>query len=82
MTEKLYLQSIESGYFQDFNATITGVEGAQVILDRTLFYPLGGGQNWDVGTLTGPNGTLEVSEVRGRRCRAPYCRGRPPAGNW
>lgn len=66
MTEKLYLQSIESGYFQDFNATITGVEGAQVILDRTLFYPLGGGQNWDVGTLTGPNGTLEVSEVRGR----------------
>lgn len=66
MTEKLYLQSIESGYFQDFNATITGVEGAQVILDRTLFYPLGGGQNWDVGTLIGPNGTLEVSEVRGR----------------
>lgn len=66
MTEKLYLQSIESGYFQDFNATITGVEGTQVILDRTLFYPLGGGQNWDVGTLTGPNGTLEVSEVRGR----------------
>ena len=66
MTEKLYLQSIKSGYFQDFNATVTGVEDAQVILDQTLFYPLGGGQNWDVGTLTGPNGELEVSEVRGR----------------
>jgi misacylated tRNA(Ala) deacylase len=37
-----------------------------VILDQTLFYPLGGGQNWDIGTLTGPNGNLEVSEVRGR----------------
>ena len=66
MTEKLYLHSIESGYFQNFNATVTGVEDAQVILDQTLFYPLGGGQNWDIGTLTGPNGNLEVSEVRGR----------------
>lgn len=66
MTEKLYLHSIESGYFQNFNATVTGVEDAQVILDQTLFYPLGGGQNWDIGTLRGPNGNLEVSEVRGR----------------
>ena len=66
MTEKLYLHSIESGYFQNFNAIVTGVEDAQVILDQTLFYPLGGGQNWDIGTLTGPNGNLEVSEVRGR----------------
>jgi len=66
MTEKLYLHSIESGYYQDFNAKVIGVEDAKVILDQTLFYPLGGGQNWDVGTLTGPNGNLEVSEVRGR----------------
>ena len=66
MTEQLYLHSIESGYFQNFNATVTGVEDAQVILDQTLFYPLGGGQNWDIGTLRGPNGNLEVSEVRGR----------------
>lgn len=66
MTEKLYLHSIESGYYQDFNATVTGVEDTKVILDQTLFYPLGGGQNWDVGTLSGPNGNLEVSEVRGR----------------
>ena len=40
MTEKLYLHSIESGYFQNFNATVTGVEDAQVILDQTLFYRL------------------------------------------
>ena len=66
MTEKLYLHNIESGYYQDFNAKVIGVEDAKVILDQTLFYPLGGGQNWDVGTLTGPNGNLEVSEVRGR----------------
>ena len=36
------------------------------MLDRTLFYPLGGGQNWDEGTLSGPNGPINVIEVRGR----------------
>jgi Ser-tRNA(Ala) deacylase AlaX len=61
---------------------VTGVEDAQVILDQTLFYPLGGGQNWDIGTLTGPNGNLEVSEVRGRDDVLPHCRGRPPIRNW
>ena len=66
MTEKLYLQSIEAGYFQNFSATITSVDTEHVVLDRTLFYPLGGGQNWDVGHIEGPNGGLEVTAVRGR----------------
>lgn len=65
-TEQLYLQSIEAGYYTDFNATVTFVEDDKVSLDRTLFYPLGGGQNWDTGTLEGPNGALNVTEVRGR----------------
>ena len=55
-TEQLYLQSIEAGYYTDFSATVSSVEGNKVSLDRTLFYPLGGGQNWDTGTLEGPNG--------------------------
>ena len=66
MTEKLYLRSIESGYHQHFSAAVTKVEASKVVLDQTLFYPLGGGQNWDTGSLNGPNGSLEVSEVRGR----------------
>ena len=66
MTQKLYLESIEAGYYCQFDAIITAVEDEKVVLDRTLFYPLGGGQHWDTGTLVGPNGTLEVSEVRGR----------------
>ena len=65
-TEQLYLQSIEAGYYTNFNATVISVEGEKVALDRTLFYPLGGGQNWDTGTLDGPNGAVTVHEVRGR----------------
>ena len=66
MTEKLYLESIEAGYYRQFDAIITDVIDDKVVLDRTLFYPLGGGQHWDTGLLSGPNGPLEVSEVRGR----------------
>lgn len=65
-TELLYLKSIESGYFTDFDATVSAVDEEHITLDRTLFYPLGGGQNWDTGTLEGPNGLLQVQEVRGR----------------
>jgi misacylated tRNA(Ala) deacylase len=65
-SEKLFLESIEAGYFTNFTAQVTIAEEDKVVLDRTLFYPLGGGQNWDVGTLDGPNGKLQVSEVRGR----------------
>ena len=65
-TEQLYLHSIEAGYYTNFGATVTSVETDKVTLDRTLFYPLGGGQNWDTGTLEGPNGLLNVLEVRGR----------------
>ena len=53
-TERLYLQSIEAGYFTDFHAEVIRIEEEKVVLDRTLFYPLGGGQNWDIGVLEGP----------------------------
>ncbi|MEC8415343.1 MAG: alanyl-tRNA editing protein [Candidatus Thermoplasmatota archaeon] len=66
MTNKLYLESIEAGYAHRFDAQVVQVEDNRVVLDRTLFYPLGGGQHWDTGVLTGPNGDLHVSEVRGR----------------
>ena len=65
-TTKLYLESIDAGYYQNFHAKIIAVSETSVVLDRTLFYPLGGGQHWDTGTLNGPNGPLSVTEVRGR----------------
>jgi len=66
MTVKLYLENLEFGYYRRFDATVQSVEDEHVVLDRTLFYPLGGGQHWDTGVLQGPNGDIRVSEVRGR----------------
>jgi misacylated tRNA(Ala) deacylase len=65
-TERLYLTSIEAAYEKEFVARVTKVEENKIALDRTLFYPLGGGQNWDLGVLNGPSGELTVTEVRGR----------------
>ena len=65
-TKKLYLDSIEAAYLDEFSAEVLAVDDNKVTLDQTLFYPLGGGQNWDLGTLEGPNGTMDVIEVRGR----------------
>jgi misacylated tRNA(Ala) deacylase len=59
MTELLYLRD---AYLQEFDATVTAVdsEGSRVALDVTAFYPTGGGQPHDVGSL----GDLTVTDVR------------------
>ncbi len=48
MTELLYL---ENSYLRDFQATVAGTSEKGVWLDRTAFYPGGGGQPNDVGAL-------------------------------
>ena len=65
-TEKLYLNDMNSAYNINFNAKVLTIEENKIVLDRTLFYPLGGGQNWDTGILSTQNGEIEVTEVRGR----------------
>ena len=66
MTKKLYLESIEAAYLEEFTAEVIAIEDNKIVLDQTLFYPLGGGQNWDLGSIDGPNGEMNVIEVRGR----------------
>ena len=59
-TELLYLHD---AYLRSFTATVVEVDGNRVRLDRTAFYPTGGGQPHDTGTLAGPDGEAQVAEV-------------------
>ena len=64
-TRKLYY---EDAHLRFFSATVTGCEpasvGYYVNLDATAFYPEGGGEACDLGTLGGVN-VLDVREVDG-----------------
>jgi len=51
-------------YCREFDAVVTAVEGNAVALDRTAFYPGGGGQPHDVGTLSMGGRTWAVTKVR------------------
>ncbi|MBL8057989.1 MAG: alanyl-tRNA editing protein, partial [Anaerolineales bacterium] len=61
MTELLYHTD---AYLQDFAAVVTAVDGQAVALDRTAFYPGGGGQPHDLGRLAAGGQTWAVAKVR------------------
>jgi len=63
MTELLYMKDIESNYIREFDAKVIERGFDYVVLDRTAFYPLGGGQPSDIGYLEWPGGKAEVREV-------------------
>ncbi|WP_455286209.1 alanyl-tRNA editing protein [[Eubacterium] cellulosolvens] len=50
MTRKLFW---EDAYVKEFDATVTSVDGDQVVLDQTAFHPRGGGLVGDTGALGG-----------------------------
>jgi misacylated tRNA(Ala) deacylase len=60
MTEALYLKD---SYVKEFKAKVTKVEGNKIYLDQTYFYPVGGGQPFDTGTLTANGTTYEIVAV-------------------
>lgn len=81
--EKLYE---ENPFLTHFSATVEscvqGKKGWDIILDQTAFYPEGGGQPYDVGTLGGVQ-VLEVHEREDRvvhTCDAPLEVGTMVAG--
>ena len=62
MTEELFR---EDATLLQCEATVLTVDESGIVLDRTVFYPLGGGQAGDTGTLTAANGAvLVVADTR------------------
>ena len=61
MTERLFL---ENNYLKDFNARITELTPKGVVMDRTAFYPEGGGQLGDIGTLEFQNKVIKITNTR------------------
>lgn len=60
MTELLYMTD---SYLREFEANVTKSKGNGVVLDRTAFYPGGGGQPEDQGTLTVDGQVWRVQQV-------------------
>jgi misacylated tRNA(Ala) deacylase len=61
MTELLCLTD---AYLQEFAATVTEQVEGGVVLDQTAFYPGGGGQPCDVGTLRTDGQSWEVTALK------------------
>ncbi len=66
MTDQIYLRD---AYLKEMDATVQDVRDGAVVLDQTVFYATGGGQQHDTGALTwaGPDGTshqCQVTEVK------------------
>lgn len=61
MVEKLYLTDC---YIKEFKAKITKIDGNLVFLDKTAFYPGGGGVENDKGTFIFNGNKIEVTNVK------------------
>ena len=69
MTDLLYLQDFDvetcSAKVLSVSPTDeTGTSKVDILLDQTCFYPRGGGQDWDTGTITHNLFVAHVAEVR------------------
>ncbi len=53
MTEEIFRSD---AYAKTCEATVTAMETSGIVLDRTVFYPKGGGQPGDTGALTAADG--------------------------
>ena len=58
------LLHMSDNYLKEFDATVINSGDDYVVLDKTAFYPEGGGQTSDQGELSNGESTIFVKEVR------------------
>lgn len=62
MTEELFR---DDGYQRQCDAVVLEANEAGIVLDRTVFYPMGGGQPGDIGHISTPDGhRIIVTDTR------------------
>lgn len=61
MTTELFR---DDSYLRDCDATVTAVHDAGIVVDQTVFYPLGGGQPGDTGSMTWDGGSARIVDTR------------------
>ena len=63
MTKILYMDNIDGNYIKDFSANVIKNKDDYIILDKTAFYPMGGGQPSDTGFIEWNDKKSEVIQV-------------------
>ncbi len=61
MTEEIFRQD---SYAKTCEATVVRADEQGIVLDRTVFYPLGGGQAGDIGRLIWDGGEIAIADTR------------------
>ena len=61
MTEQLFR---DDSYLKECEATVVSSGDGAVELDRTIFYPMGGGQPGDTGTFVWDGGAVTITDTR------------------
>jgi len=61
MTDELFRKD---SYLKECDATVIAVKDRAVVVDRTVFYPLGGGQPGDTGSMNWAGSSVSVVDTR------------------
>jgi len=61
VTEQLFR---EDSYLRECDAVVVAIDDDAIVLDRTVFYPMGGGQAADTGTIHWEGGSATVIDTR------------------